>query len=58
MEQAMPINVKDMAVVLGLVIQLAPSSLWGEPMHNSGLFSYLIKTLEDDKVTKYHTHIN
>ena len=54
----MPINVKDMAVVLGLVIQLAPSSLWGEPMYNSGLFSYLIKTLEDDKVTKYHTHIN
>ncbi|KAF7790859.1 hypothetical protein EIP86_001817 [Pleurotus ostreatoroseus] len=50
MQQAMPINVKDMAVVLGLVIQLAPSSLWGEPMHNSGLFSYLIKTLEDDKI--------
>ena len=52
----MPINVKDMAVVLGLVIQLAPSSLWGEPMHNSGLFSSLIKTLEDDKVKKHFIH--
>ncbi|KAJ3559178.1 hypothetical protein NM688_g492 [Phlebia brevispora] len=50
MEQAIPANIKDMAVTLGLVIQLSPSSLWGEPLHNSGLFGYVVKTLEDDKL--------
>lgn len=50
MQHAIPINVKDMAVMLGLVIQLAPSSCWAEPLHNSGLFSYIVKTLEEDKV--------
>ena len=50
MDHAIPINVKDMATTLGLVIQLAPSSLWGEPMHNSGLFSYIVHKLEEDKV--------
>jgi hypothetical protein len=34
-----------------LHLQLAPSSLWGEALHASGLFTYFVKTLMDDKVT-------
>ncbi|KAF7301791.1 Importin N-terminal domain-containing protein [Mycena indigotica] len=38
-------NIKDMILALNLLVQLAPSALWGEPMHTSGLFSVLLKTI-------------
>ena len=50
MQHAIPINVREMAGLLGLIAQLAPSSLWGHQMHDSGLFAYLVTTLEEDKV--------
>ena len=50
MKQAVQVNVKDMAQITGLACQLAPSSLWGEPLHNSGLFAYLVSSLQEDKV--------
>lgn len=39
-----------MLIALQLLIQTAPSALWAEPMHVSGLFVTLIGTLGDDKV--------
>ena len=51
MKQAVQVNVKDMAQITGLACQLAPSSLWGEPLHNSGLFAYLVSSLQEDKLT-------
>ena len=50
MAHAIQVNVKDMAIALGLALQLAPSNLWGEALHISGLFAYIVKTLQDDKV--------
>ncbi len=41
---------KEMLVTLQLLVQTAPSALWAEPMHVSGLFVAMIKTLSDDKV--------
>ena len=46
----MPINVKDMAGMVQFAVQLAPSSLWGEALHLSGLFGYLVQALEAEKV--------
>jgi hypothetical protein len=43
-------NVKDILVAIDMILQLAPSSLWGEALHASGLFAHFIKTLIDDKV--------
>ena len=54
MEHAIPINVRDMAGLLALVVQLAPSTVWAAPMHGSGLFAYLVQALEEDKVGKLH----
>ncbi|KAJ2920088.1 hypothetical protein MD484_g369, partial [Candolleomyces efflorescens] len=45
--QAVMVNMKDMVMALQFMVQLAPSNLWGEPMHTSGLFSYLLLTLND-----------
>ncbi|KAH9482382.1 Importin-11 [Psilocybe cubensis] len=39
------LNAKDLLQSLSLLIQLAPSELWGEPLHVSGLFPHLLKTL-------------
>lgn len=50
MKQAMSINVKDMAQEVALTCQHAPSTLWGEPLHTSGLFAYIVKSLQEDKV--------
>lgn len=47
---AVTLNLKDMVVALNLVVQITPSSLWGEAMHMSGLFAYLLKTLIDNEV--------
>jgi hypothetical protein len=43
-------NIKDMLVSLGLLVQLVPSSIWGEAMHISGLFPSALQVLLDDKV--------
>ncbi|KAJ2930226.1 hypothetical protein H1R20_g6892, partial [Candolleomyces eurysporus] len=45
--QAVMVNMKDMVVALQFMVQLAPSNLWGEPMHTSGLFAHLLLTLND-----------
>ncbi|KAJ7129521.1 armadillo-type protein [Mycena epipterygia] len=42
---AVTTNLKDMIISLNLLVQVAPSSLWGEAMHTSGLFSLLIKNI-------------
>ena len=49
MKQAVQINVKDMAIGTALACQLAPSNLWGEPLHSSGLFAYLVTSLHEEK---------
>nr|GAT59975.1 predicted protein [Mycena chlorophos] len=38
-------NLKDTIFALNLLVQLAPSDLWGEPMHRSGLFAALLNTI-------------
>lgn len=50
------INLKDMVIALEYLVQLAPSSLWGEPMHSSGLFAHLISTLVEGEVGRVNTH--
>ena len=47
---AMVTNIRDMLSSLGFAVQLAPSSLWGEAMHISGLFPTVLRSLLDDKV--------
>jgi hypothetical protein len=47
---ALSINVKYLLISLQILVQLAPSSLWGEAMYYSGLFPFLLKTLLDDEV--------
>ncbi|KAJ7094628.1 armadillo-type protein [Mycena belliarum] len=42
---AVATNLKEMLISLNLLVQVAPSSLWGEPMHTSGLFSLLLKNI-------------
>ncbi|KAJ7068412.1 armadillo-type protein [Mycena amicta] len=44
-------NIKDMILALNFLVQLAPSALWGEPMHTSGLFSALLKTIVEGEVS-------
>ncbi|KAI0092637.1 armadillo-type protein [Irpex rosettiformis] len=51
MDQAISLNVKDMAITLQFALQLAPSNLWGEALHVSGLFSHIVKALKDDKLS-------
>jgi hypothetical protein len=48
--QNLTINVKGLINSIALVIELAPSAAWGEPLHISGLFSVLVDYLADDKV--------
>lgn len=50
MQQAAQMNVKDMAISINMLVQLAPSSLWGEALHSSGLFAYLVKSLQEEQV--------
>ncbi|KAI5123421.1 hypothetical protein M0805_006126 [Coniferiporia weirii] len=47
--QAVQTNQKDMILALQILVQLAPAQLWAEPMHASGLFATLSKTIMDDK---------
>lgn len=48
---AVLINLKDMIIALEYLVQLAPPSLWGEPMHSSGLFAHLINTLVEGEAS-------
>ena len=52
MKQAMQMNVKQMAIAVNLALQLAPSDLWGQALHVSGLFAYIVKTLEEENTQK------
>ncbi|KAG6854857.1 hypothetical protein C0991_012047 [Blastosporella zonata] len=38
-------NATGMTRTLNLLLQLAPSNLWGEALHTSGLFGYILTTL-------------
>ncbi|KAH9938596.1 ARM repeat-containing protein [Fomitopsis serialis] len=49
MTQAVETNVGDMARILTTLFQIGPPQLWGEPLHRSGLFALVVKTLTDDK---------
>jgi hypothetical protein len=42
---AIDTNIKDMIIALNLLVQITPSSLWGEALHVSGLFSHILGTL-------------
>ena len=49
---AVSVNVKHMTVALCMLFQIAPSGLWGEALHVSGLFTTIVKGLEEDKVRR------
>ncbi|PCH41237.1 ARM repeat-containing protein [Wolfiporia cocos MD-104 SS10] len=51
--QALGINVQNLATSLALLFQVAPPQLWGGPLHDSGLFAWLVQTLVDDKATTF-----
>ncbi|KAH9947240.1 ARM repeat-containing protein [Amylocystis lapponica] len=51
----------QLAIALGLLLQIAPSQLWGETLHVSGLFAHVVRTLIAEKestvlLTEY-THL-
>ncbi|KAH0839916.1 ARM repeat-containing protein [Lanmaoa asiatica] len=46
--QALQTNQKGVLNCVNFMTQLAPSSLWGEPVHRSGFFNHLMKILGDD----------
>jgi hypothetical protein len=48
--QEITVNMKGLIKTVALVIELAPSATWGEPLHLSGLFSVLVNQLAADKV--------
>ncbi len=43
-------NLKDMVICINNIVGTNPSSLWGEALHVSGLFAYLMTTLLDSEV--------
>lgn len=47
---AVILNMKDMVIALNLLVQIAPAALWGEAMHISGLFAYLLNALIEGEV--------
>jgi importin-11 len=51
MQQAVSTNVKDVLIVLNLVIQMAPSNMWADAMHHTGLFKWLLNFVVADKVS-------
>ncbi|KAI0796611.1 ARM repeat-containing protein [Abortiporus biennis] len=51
LEHALSVNVKDICTAINWLIQLCPSSLWGEALHTSGLFPYIVKSLLDQKLS-------
>ncbi|PIL37210.1 hypothetical protein GSI_00903 [Ganoderma sinense ZZ0214-1] len=50
MKEALSANLKHMTGALSLLTQVAPSALWGEALHRSGVFASVWKTLEEDKL--------
>jgi len=44
------VNIKDLTIALGLLMQLAPISQWGEAIHNTGLFALIMSKVLDSKV--------
>jgi hypothetical protein len=50
LSKAFAANIKYLLVSLQFLVQLAPSTLWGEALHTSGLFPALFATLMDDEV--------
>lgn len=48
--KALQTNQKGILNCLSFMMQLAPSSLWGEPVHRSGFFNHVVKILSDDEV--------
>ena len=48
--QALQTNQRGILNCVNFMLQLAPSSLWGEPMHRSGFFNHIVKMLGDDEV--------
>ncbi|KAI0832484.1 ARM repeat-containing protein [Trametes gibbosa] len=49
-KQATLLNVKQIMCALRLMLQISPSGLWGEALHVSGLFTAIVKVLEEDKL--------
>ena len=50
MRQAVLTNTKDVLIALNMVMQLAPSNMWADAMHHSGLFKWLLNLVVSDKV--------
>ncbi|CAG8705785.1 6077_t:CDS:2, partial [Acaulospora colombiana] len=48
-QQALSTNIKDMLSAANLIVQLAPSAMWGEAMHNSTFFAKLLDSVIEDK---------
>jgi hypothetical protein len=46
--QALQTNQRGVLNCVNFMLQLAPSSLWAEPVHRSGFFNHIVKILEDD----------
>lgn len=44
-------NRKDMLLCLNTIVATNPSNLWGEALHTSGLFAYLMKAVLDSEVS-------
>ncbi|KAG6911227.1 hypothetical protein DXG01_003094 [Tephrocybe rancida] len=49
----MTTNATELMRVLNLLLQVAPSNLWGEALHTSGLFGYIVSTLIEGEHTDY-----
>ncbi len=45
-------------MALNLIVSITPSSLWGEALHVSGLFAYLMKILLDGEVYAFFKSVN
>ncbi|KAI0081841.1 ARM repeat-containing protein [Panus rudis PR-1116 ss-1] len=50
MKLALSTNVEKLADSLQLLLQLGPPALWGEPLHISGIFPYILTVLEADEI--------
>ncbi|KAG6821587.1 hypothetical protein H0H93_000096 [Arthromyces matolae] len=47
----MATNATDLMRSINLLLQLAPANLWGEALHTSGLFGYILTTLIEGEAT-------
>ncbi|KAG8829540.1 hypothetical protein FRC17_006424 [Serendipita sp. 399] len=52
---ALGLNVKDVLAAATLMVQLAPSSMWAEAMHNSGFFAKMLISVIQDKAKNENT---